>query len=240
MNEIAKFAAPQSVTTGPIVGSRKVYAAPEGRPSVRVPFREIALSDPSEPPVRVYDPSGPYTEDSSPIDLARGLPPVREAWIETRGLTAAEPRAIRPEDNGNVSADHLAPLCPAKRTLRAGKPGQLVTQFEFARAGIITEEMIYVAHRENLARQAAVESARDRIADGESFGADIPEFITPEFVRSEVARGRAIIPANINHLELEPMAIGRNFLVKVNANIGNSAVSSGVAEEVEKMVWAIR
>ena len=124
--------------------------------------------------------------------------------------------------------------------MRAGGAGQLVTQYEFARAGIITEEMIYVAHRENLAREAAVEEAGARIADGESFGAEIPEFVTPEFVRSEVARGRAIIPANINHVELEPMAIGRNFLVKVNANIGNSAVSSGVAEEVEKMVWAIR
>src|SRR5271157_1535719 len=243
MNEIAsssKFAAPRSVTTGPIIGSGKVYAAPDGHPDIRVPFREIGLSDPGEPPVRVYDPSGPYTESAAPIDLAGGLPPMREAWIEARGFTAAEPRAIRPEDNGNVSADHLAPLCPATRTLRAGHPGQLVTQLEFARAGIVTEEMIYVAHRENLARETAVADASSRLADGESFGADIPEFVTPEFVRKEVARGRAIIPANINHLELEPMAIGRNFLVKVNANIGNSAVSSGVAEEVEKMVWAIR
>ena len=240
MNEIPKFAAPQSVTTGPITGSRKVYAAPKGRSDIRVPFREITLSDPGEPPVRVYDPSGPYTEGAASIDLADGLPPVREAWIEARGLAAAEPRAIRPEDNGNVSADHLAPLCPATRILRAGRPGQLVTQLEFARAGIVTEEMIYVAHRENLAREAAVTEASARLADGESFGADIPEYVTPEFVREEVARGRAIIPANINHLELEPMAIGRNFLVKVNANIGNSAVSSGVAEEVEKMVWAIR
>ena len=240
MNEIPKFAAPRSVTTGPIAGSRKVYAALEGRADIRVPFREIALSDPREAPVRVYDPSGPYTESATAIDLADGLPSVREAWIEARSFAAAEPRAIKPEDNGNVSADHLAPLCPAERRLRAGKPGQLVTQFEFARAGIVTEEMIYVAHRENLAREAAVERAKERLADGESFGAAIPEFITPEFVREEVARGRAIIPANINHLELEPMAIGRNFLVKVNANIGNSAVSSGVAEEVEKMVWAIR
>jgi len=240
MNEIPKFAAPQSVTTGPIMGSRKAYGAPKGRSEIQVPFREILLSDPGEPPVRVYDPSGPYTESAAPIDLAAGLPPVREAWIEARGLAAAEPRAIRPEDNGNVSADHLAPLCPATRTLRAGHPGQLVTQLEFARAGIVTEEMIYVAHRENLAREAAVDEASARIADGESFGAEIPEFVTPEFVRSEVARGRAIIPANINHVELEPMAIGRNFLVKINANIGNSAVSSGVAEEVEKMVWAIR
>ena len=240
MNEIAKFAAPQSVTTGPITGSRKVYAAPKGRSDIRVPFREIALADPSEPPVRVYDPSGPYTEGAAPIDLARGLPPVREDWIKARGLAAAEPRAIRPEDNGNVSADHLAPLCPATRTLRSGRRGEFVTQLEFARAGIVTEEMIYVAHRENLAREAAVADASARLADGESFGAAVPEFVTPEFVREEVARGRAIIPANINHLELEPMAIGRNFLVKVNANIGNSAVSSGVAEEVEKMVWAIR
>ena len=240
MNEIPKFAAPRSVTTGPIAGSHKVYASLKGSAGIRVPFREIALSDQNEAPVRVYDPSGPYTESNAIIDLAAGLPSVREAWIEARGLAVTEPRAIKPEDNGNVSTDRLAPLCPAERRLRAGKPGQLVTQFEFARAGIVTEEMIYVAHRENLAREAAVDGAAERLADGESFGAAIPEFITPEFVREEVARGRAIIPANINHLELEPMAIGRNFLVKVNANIGNSAVSSGVAEEVEKMVWAIR
>jgi phosphomethylpyrimidine synthase len=240
MNEIPKFAAPETVTTGPIVGSRKVYAAPKGRPDIRVPFRQIALSDANEPSVRVYDPSGPYTEGAARVDLARGLAPVRDAWVAARGYAAIEGRAIRPEDNGAVSVDHLAPLCPATRTLRAGNPGQLVTQFEFARAGIVTEEMIYVAHRENLAREAAVEDAAATIADGESFGAEIPEFVTPEFVMSEVARGRAIIPANINHVELEPMAIGRNFLVKVNANIGNSAVSSGVAEEVEKMVWAIR
>jgi phosphomethylpyrimidine synthase len=240
MNEIPKFAAPRSVTTGPIAGSRKVYATLGGCADIPVPFREIALSDPNEAPVRVYDPSGPYTESNTAIDLAAGLPSVREAWIEARNFAATQPRAIKPEDNGNVSADHLAPLCPAERRLRAGKPGQLVTQLEFARAGIITEEMIYVAHRENLVREAAVEGAAERLADGENFGAAIPEFITPEFVREEVARGRAIIPANINHIELEPMAIGRNFLVKVNANIGNSAVSSGVAEEVEKMVWAIR
>ena len=240
MNEIPKFAAPQTVTTGPIMGSRKVYASPSGRADIRVPFREITLSDPNEAPVRVYDPSGPYTESHIAIDLAAGLKPVREAWIEARNFAVTQPRPIKPEDNGNVSADRLAPLCPAERTLRAGKPGQLVTQFEFARAGIITEEMIYVAHRENLAREAAVDRAGERLGDGESFGAAIPEFITPEFVREEVARGRAIIPANINHLELEPMAIGRNFLVKVNANIGNSAVSSGVAEEVEKMAWSIR
>jgi phosphomethylpyrimidine synthase len=240
MNELPKFAAPHDVTAGPIAGSRKVYASPKGRADIRVPFREIPLSDPNEPPVRVYDRSGPYTESAARIDLDRGLPPVRESWIESRGYAAIDGRSIRPEDNGVVAADHLAPLCPAERTLRAGSPGQLVTQYEFARAGIVTEEMIYVAHRENLAREAAVEDAKAHIAEGESFGAEIPEFVTPEFVRGEVARGRAIIPANINHVELEPMAIGRNFLVKVNANIGNSAVSSGVAEEVEKMVWAIR
>jgi phosphomethylpyrimidine synthase len=243
MNEVpaqTKFAAPESVTTGPIAGSRKVYAAPQRRPDIRVPLREVGLSDPSEPPVRIYDPSGPYTDPDARIDLGRGLEPGREAWIGARGFASIEGRVIQPEDNGNVAADHLAPLCPAKRTLRAGRPDQLVTQLEFARAGIVTEEMAFVAHRENLAREAAVEGAEARLADGESFEADIPEFVTPEFVRQEVARGRAIIPANINHLELEPMAIGRNFLVKVNANIGNSAVSSGVAEEVEKMVWAIR
>ncbi|MGD1038597.1 MAG: phosphomethylpyrimidine synthase ThiC [Roseiarcus sp.] len=243
MNEHAAMktpAAPTSVTAGPIAGSRKVYASPKGHAGLAVPFREIGLSDPSEPPVHVYDSSGPYTDADARIDLAAGLQPVREAWIAARGYAAVPGRAIKPQDNGDVSAERLAPHCPATRTLRAGAPGQLVTQYEFARAGIVTEEMIYVAHRENLAREAALEEAEARLADGESFGAEIPEFVTPEFVRSEIARGRAIIPANINHVELEPMAIGRNFLVKVNANIGNSAVSSGVAEEVEKMVWAIR
>jgi len=123
MNEIPKFAAPHDVTTGPIAGSRKVYASPKGRPDVRVPLREIALSDPKEPPVRVYDPSGPYTETAARIDLAEGLPPAREAWIAKRGYQTIEGRGIRPEDNGAVSDDHLAPLCPATRTLRGGAPG---------------------------------------------------------------------------------------------------------------------
>ncbi|MFN3482182.1 MAG: phosphomethylpyrimidine synthase ThiC, partial [Rhabdaerophilum calidifontis] len=232
--------APETVTTGPIIGSRKVYASPASHPEMRVPFREVALTDPLEPPVRIYDPSGPYTETDARIDLAAGLSPVREAWIVARGFEAVEGRPVRPEDNGNVSADRLVPACPANRVIRAGRSGQMVTQLEFARAGLITEEMVYVAHRENLAREAALEGARARMADGESFGAAVPEFVTPEFVRDEVARGRAIIPANINHAELEPMAIGRNFLVKINANIGNSAVTSGAAEEVEKLVWAIR
>ncbi len=243
MNKYAKLeiaGAPSQVTTGPIRGSRKVYASPAGRADIRTPFREIALSDPAEAPVRVYDSSGPYTDPQARIDLESGLAPVREAWITRRGYAAIRGRAVKPEDNGDVSPERLAPHCPATRTLRAGAEGQLVTQYEFAKAGVVTEEMIYVAHRENLAREAAVEGAAERIGDGESFGAAIPEFVTPEFVRREVAAGRAIIPANINHFELEPMAIGRNFLVKVNANIGNSALSSGVAEEVEKMVWAIR
>src|SRR3954453_7652152 len=231
---------PQSVTTGPIQGSRKVYASPAGRPDIRVPLREIALSDPLEPPVRVYDPSGPYTEADAVIDLAAGAPLVREAWISSRGYAAVAPRPVKPEDNGNISVEKLVSPCPAARTVRRGAAGQMVTQYEFARAGIVTEEMVFVAHRENLAREAALAEAQAKLADGESFGAEIPPFITPEFVRDEVARGRAIIPANINHPEVEPMAIGRNFLVKINANIGNSAVVSTAADEVEKMVWAIR
>ncbi len=231
---------PETVTTGPIIGSKKVYAAPKSHPEMRVPFREIALSDPNEAAVRVYDPSGPYTETDARIDLAVGLPEVRRAWIEGRGFRPIAARAVKPEDNGGASGDKLVPACPAERLVRAAGPGQMVTQYEFARAGLITEEMVYVAHRENLAREQALEGAAERMKDGESFGAAVPEFVTPEFVRSEVARGRAIIPANINHTELEPMAIGRNFLVKINANIGNSAVTSTAAEEVEKLVWAIR
>ena len=151
-----------------------------------------------------------------------------------------EGRDVKPEDNGNVSGTHLARDFPSKPPPLRGLPGKPVTQLEFARAGIITKEMIYVAHRENLGRAAALARAKAALADGESFGAAIPAHITPEFVRDEIARGRAIIPANINHAELEPMIIGRNFLVKINANIGNSAVTSSVEEEVEKMVWAIR
>ncbi len=232
---------PSSVTTGPITGSRKVYSSPADRPDILVPFREIVL-DPSakEEPVRLYDCSGPYTEGNASIDLAAGLPPIRAPWLAKRGFVPAAARAVKPEDNGFVPVDRLVPACPAPQTLLEGRDGQPVTQYEFARAGVITEEMIYVAHRENLGRAAAHAEAEARVADGESFGAEIPAFVTPEFVRSEIARGRAIIPANINHPELEPVVIGRNFLVKINANIGNSAVTSGAAEEVEKLVWAIR
>ena len=235
-------ASPETVTTGPLPASRKIYAAAPGAPQIRVPLREIAVSaGASEPPVRVYDASGPYTDPEAVIDLSAGLPEVRSAWLAKRaGLVAAHPRAVKPEDNGSVSPDRLVPPCPARRQVLAGQPDALVTQYEFARAGMVTEEMAYVAARENLGREVALAEAEQRIADGESFGAGIPAHVTPEFVRQEIAAGRAIIPANINHRELEPMIIGRNFLVKVNANIGNSAVTSSVAEEVEKMVWAIR
>ena len=232
---------PSAVTTGPITGSRKVYSSPASRPDILVPFREIVLAPSAkEEPVRLYDCSGPYTESNAQIDLAAGLPSIRAPWLAKRGFAPATARAIKPEDNGFVPADRLVPACPAPQTLLEGRDGQPVTQYEFARAGIVTEEMIYVAHRENLGRAAAHAEAEARVADGESFGAEIPAFVTPEFVRSEIARGRAIIPANINHPELEPVIIGRNFLVKINANIGNSAVTSGAAEEVEKLVWAIR
>ncbi len=239
------------VTTGPLPASRKVYSAPEGFPELRVPLREIALSEKSgEAAVRVYDSSGPYTDPKAEIDVARGLPRHREAWVKARGVEAYDGRVVKPEDNGNVSGAHLARDFPNKPKPFRGAgdspagsrpPAQKgITQLEYARAGIITEEMAYVAHRENMGREAMLERARAALKDGESFGAAIPPFITPEFVRAEIARGRAIIPANINHGELEPMIIGRNFLVKINANIGNSAVTSSVEEEVEKMVWAIR
>jgi phosphomethylpyrimidine synthase len=232
---------PLTVTTGPITGSRKSCSAPDGFPDLRVPFREIVL-DPSarEEPVRVYDTSGPFTDPAVAVDLARGLPSVRENWVASRGFATVTPRPVRPEDNGFVSPAGLVQPCPAERAVRVGADAAMVTQLEFARAGIITEEMRYVAHRENLGRAAPCDGAADRRADGEDFGASIPDFITPEFVRAEIAAGRAIIPANINHPELEPIIIGRNFLVKVNANIGNSAVTSSVANEVEKLVWATR
>jgi phosphomethylpyrimidine synthase len=234
-------ARPSSVTTGPIAGSRKIYVAPEGRPDMAVPFREIALDATArEAPFQVYDTSGPYTDPAVTIDLSAGLPPVRREWLARRGFDRIAPRAVKPEDNGGATGDKLVPSCPADHIVYGGKPGQPVTQYEFARAGIITDEMIYVAHRENLGRHKMLEGAQERIADGESFGAELPAFVTPEFVRDEIARGRAIIPANINHPELEPVIIGRNFLVKINANIGNSAVTSGAAEEVEKLVWSIR
>jgi phosphomethylpyrimidine synthase len=235
------FATPK-VTTGPIAGSRKAYTAPQAAPDLRVPRREILLTEAAgEPPVPVYDPSGPYTEGDAPIDVEKGLTRARVAWVRERGgIEEYQGRPIKPVDNGNVSGKHLARNFPNTPKPFRSANGSPVTQLEWARAGVVTKEMIYIAERENLGRQQQLERAEAALADGESFGAAVPPFVTPEFVRSEVARGRAIIPSNINHAELEPMIIGRNFLTKINANIGNSAVTSSVEEEVEKMVWAIR
>jgi phosphomethylpyrimidine synthase len=227
-----------SVTAGPLVGSRKVYASGCAHPELRVPFREVALHpSANEPPLTIYDPSGPYTDADASIDIDSGLPRTRAAWVMARGdVEEIDGRAVLDVDNGNVSPEKLTPPFPVKPRVLRAKGDACVTQLEYARRGVITPEMEYVAIRENLRRAPG----SDFIRDGESFGASIPNFVTPEFVRSEIARGRAIIPANINHAELEPMIIGRNFLTKINANIGNSAVTSSMAEEVDKMVWAIR
>ncbi len=227
------------VTTGPLPASRKIYKSGKLHPGIRVPMREIAVHPSAgEPPVTVYDSSGPYSDPDALIEIEKGLPRIREAWVKARGdVEAYEGRHVKPEDNGFVSGDRLTPEFPTRHQPLRAKDGKAVTQLAYARAGIITPEMEYIAIRENLGReQAGAAQARD----GESFGAAIPDFVTPEFVRDEVAKGRAIIPANINHPEAEPMIIGRNFLVKINANIGNSAVTSSMAEEVDKMVWATR
>jgi phosphomethylpyrimidine synthase len=233
---------PGKITTGPLPASRKVYSHPETDPGLRVPHREIDLHpSANEPPVAVYDTSGPYTDEDVTIDLDKGLARLRTDWVIARGgVEIYEGRDVQPQDNGGASGKHLARAFPVRHRPLRGVGTAPVTQFEFARTGLITKEMIYVAARENIGRRAALSGAAESIANGESFGAEIPEFITPEFVRSEIARGRAIIPANINHAELEPQIIGRNFLVKINANIGNSAVTSSVEEEVDKLVWAIR
>jgi phosphomethylpyrimidine synthase len=227
-----------TIPTGERPGSRKVYAKGVMFPDLRVPFREVAVHPSAgEPPVTIYDPSGPYTDPNATIDINKGLARPRDAWVIARGdVEACEPRAVKPEDNGHARGVHLAPPFPVAQKPLKAKDGKAVTQMAYARAGIITPEMEYVTIRENMRREELAKVVRD----GEDFGASIPDFITPEFVREEIARGRAIIPANINHGELEPMIIGRNFLVKINANIGNSAVLSSVADEVDKMVWAIR
>ncbi|GGG90746.1 phosphomethylpyrimidine synthase [Glycocaulis albus] len=237
----SEFPTPK-VTTGPLAGSRRVYSRPEAAPHLNVPHREVELHPTAmEPPVRVYDCSGPYTDPAATIDVEKGLPRTRTAWVKARGhVEEYEGRPLSPLDNGGATGKYLARAFPVRHTPLRGAGTGPVTQMEFARAGIITEEMIYAAERENLGRARALPGAAERHADGESFGAEVPQFVTPEFVRSEIARGRAILPANINHGELEPMVIGRNFLVKINANIGNSAVASSVEEEVDKMVWAIR
>jgi phosphomethylpyrimidine synthase len=235
------FQTPQ-VTTGPLPASRKVYTHPKADPTLSVPRRLIDLHpSANEEPVPVYDTSGPYSDPSVTIDVEKGLARHRTDWVlERGGVEEYEGREVKPEDNGGVSGKHLARQFPTQHKPLRGLEGQPVTQYEFARAGIITKEMIYVAERENLGRQEQLANAQAQIDQGESFGAEIPAFITPEFVRDEIAKGRAIIPANINHPELEPQIIGRNFLVKINANIGNSAVTSSVEEEVDKMVWATR
>jgi phosphomethylpyrimidine synthase len=236
--------APGTVTTGPLPSSRKVFVASKLDPSIKVAMREVDL-EPSanEAPIRIYDTSGPYTDPSAQIDIAKGLAPMRAEWIAARGdIEAYQGREVRPEDNGLKDRQTLSvPVFDRghRKVLRA-KSGKTVTQLQYARDGIVTPEMEYIAIRENLGREDALRAkaaTRDR---GEGFGANIPDFITGEFVRNEIAAGRAIIPSNINHPESEPMIIGRNFLVKINANIGNSAVTSSAAEEVDKLVWATR
>ena len=237
----SEFQTPE-VTTGGLPSSSKVYTAPEADPSLRVPHRLVHLHhSANEPDVPVYDTSGPYSDPDIEIDVEKGLARPRTAWVlERGGVEEYEGRHVKPEDNGGASGKYLAREFPVKNAPLRGLEGELVTQYEFAKAGIITKEMIYIAERENLGRKNMVEGAEERVAAGESFGANIPAFVTPEFVRAEIAAGRAVVPANINHPELEPQVIGRNFLVKINANIGNSAVASSVEEEVDKMVWATR
>ena len=258
----AKPSAPFTVTTGPLPASRKIYVAGERFPDIQVALREIAISG-GEPALAVYDTSGPYTDASAKIDIYKGLPKLRDKWIRERGdVEEYDGRNIKPEDNGFKSAElanKSAQMVEAYPHVNAlplrAKPGKNVSQMHYARAGIVTKEMEYIAIRENEGRSnpvggvaAAQDPAQSLRASqdllpyqkGEGFGARLPKLITPEFVRDEIARGRAIIPNNINHPESEPMIIGRNFLVKINANIGNSAVTSSVAEEVEKMVWSTR
>lgn len=232
--------------------SEKVYV--EGsRPDIRVGMREIHLSPTfvggskdnpqyeANESIRVYDTSGPYTDPQSAIDIYQGLAPVRKAWIDERADTEFLDAVSSDYAQTRLSDETLDDLrFGALPRIRRAKPHQCVTQLHYARQGIITPEMEFIAIRENMGRQQYREEQLNRQHPGESFGAHLPSNITPEFVRQEVAEGRAIIPANINHPEAEPMIIGRNFLVKVNANIGNSAVSSSIEEETEKLVWATR
>ncbi|WP_064601522.1 phosphomethylpyrimidine synthase ThiC [Photobacterium sp. J15] len=241
-----------SLTVQPYPKSRKVYV--EGsRPDVQVPMREITLSDslvggsksnpiyePNEP-IRVYDTSGYYTDPDCDIDIYAGLPSVRDAWIAERNDTELLDGLSSDYALSRLVDDTLDELRFSQRAcIRRAKPGHRVTQLHYARQGVITPEMEFIAIRENMGREKYRDSTLNLQHPGISFGANLPEDITPEFVRQEVAAGRAIIPSNINHPESEPMIIGRNFLVKVNANIGNSAVSSSIEEEVEKLVWSTR
>ncbi|MEE8515360.1 MAG: phosphomethylpyrimidine synthase ThiC [Alphaproteobacteria bacterium] len=228
-----------SVTTGSFPASQKIHVKGDLHAQIRVPMREITLESKDEPPVRVYDCSGPYTDPETTTNIREGLEPLRRDWIMERGdVEEYDGREVTALDNGQlgpVNKPFVEFPGTKRRPLRA-KPGKTVSQLAYARDGIVTPEMEYIAIRENLGRQEAAVAP----SGGESFGAAIPNLVTPEFVRDEIARGRAIIPANINHPETEPMIIGRNFLVKINANIGNSAVTSTAAEEVDKMVWSIR
>ncbi len=238
----------------PFTGSQKIYVQ-GSRPDIRVPMREITLADtPTDfggeknPPVRVYDTSGPYTDPAVKIDLRTGLGDVRTAWIEERNDTEVLEDSHSEFTNARLNDPKLAALrFNLTRKPRRAKAGMNVSQMHYAKKGIITPEMEYIAIRENMALAQArelSESTHYKVLGqqhpGMSFGASIPAEITPEFVRDEVARGRAIIPANINHPELEPMIIGRNFLVKINGNIGNSALGSSIEEEVEKLTWGAR
>ncbi len=230
----------------PLPNSRKVYVE-GGRPDIRVPMREITQTDTpasfgaeKNPPIYVYDTSGPYTDPQAKIDIRAGLAPLREKWILGRNDTEKLSGPSSEYGRARLTDPKLAELrFNLKRKPLRAKPGMNVTQMHYARKGQITPEMEFIAIRENQRRDALSELIT-RQHPGEDFGASIPKFITPEIVRDEVARGRAIIPANINHPESEPMIIGRNFLVKINANIGNSAITSSIQEEVEKMTWAIR
>jgi phosphomethylpyrimidine synthase len=224
----------------PLPASSKVYRSGTLYRDIRVPMREIALhSSAAEPPLTVYDSSGPYTDPGAKIDIERGLPRLREDWIRARADSQEYEGLIGRRFARGVAAVHDALVTdfPIYRQPLRARGAAAVTQLAYARAGIVTPEMEFVAIRENVGR---AQIQQDAALDGNAWGADIPEFVTAQFVRAEVAAGRAIIPANINHPEAEPMIIGRNFLVKINANIGNSAVTSGMSEEVDKMVWAIR
>jgi phosphomethylpyrimidine synthase len=240
-----------SLTREPFPASRKIHVPGQLHPALRVPMREVALSNGET--ITLYDTSGPYTDPQADIDVRRGLPDLRGAWLAAADATETYAGRERQWiDDGAKSADReaqrlqelRAAAAALQRKPRRARIGVNVTQMHAARRGIVTPEMEYVALRENGRREWAAEYLRDTARAqrlrGNPLGATLPEVITPEFVRDEVARGRAIIPANINHPELEPMAIGRNFLVKINANIGNSAVTSSIEEEVEKLVWAIR
>ncbi|WP_375673109.1 phosphomethylpyrimidine synthase ThiC [Bartonella sp. TS82HLJMH] len=228
-----------SISCSPFPASRKIYQQSLLFSDVRVPLREISLTDgSSEKSLSVYDTSGPYTDKDMIIDITKGLPAISLPWLSKRDDTETYPaRSVKPEDNGLASDKNLTPAFKQKRPILRAKNGKAVTQIAYARAGIITEEMEYVAIREN---EGLAVKEQQNVPSNETFAGSIPEIYTAEFVRNEIACGRAIIPQNINHPECEPMIIGRNFRVKINANIGNSAVTSSMAEEVDKMVWAIR